>query len=99
MPTIAVHFVGVLAPGMPRDLILSLEDGSTIRDALEAIGRRFEGQVGARLVTESGGLEGSVQIAVDGEVVERDQLDRRLPASSGQAAVSVLLVRAIFGGS
>ncbi|MFQ5829897.1 MAG: MoaD/ThiS family protein [Candidatus Methylomirabilia bacterium] len=99
MPTVAVHFVGVLAPGMPRDLVLSLEEGSTVRDALEAIATRVGGHVGARLVTESGGLEGSVQVAVDGEVVERDQLDTRLPATEGQAAVSVLLVRAIFGGA
>lgn len=99
MPTVAVHFVGVLAPGMPRDLALSLQEGSTVRDAIEAIRARVGGSVGARLVTERGGLENSVQIAVNGEVVERDQLDTPLPSGEGQTAISVLLLRAIFGGA
>lgn len=81
---------------MPRDLVLSLEEGSTIRDVLEVIRTRFGGQA-TWLMTKEGGLEGSVQIAVDGEVVERDQLDRRLPP--GRTAISLFVMRAIFGGA
>jgi hypothetical protein len=99
MPSVAVHFVGVLARGMPRDLALWLPEGSTVRDVLEAIRRRVGGEADAWLVAEDGGLDGSVQIAVDGEVVERDQLDRPLPPGSDRPEVSVFLMRAIFGGA
>lgn len=77
---------------------LELSDEATVRDVIaEAV--RLGGEPLRRVLWRSDGrLEDSVMIAIDGDVLDREQLDARLPVT-GDAEVSLFLIRPVFGGS
>ena len=98
MRTITVNFIGVVAPGLPRQMVLSLDEGATIRSLLEELSERAGAELRRAIWAEDGRLEESLLIAVDGEVVDPNRLDRRLILSGDPAEVSLFLIRPIFGG-
>lgn len=98
MRTVTVNFIGVVAPGLPRRMVLSLDDDATIRSLLEELGKRGGEGLRRAISSEDGRVAGSVLIAVDGEVVDLNRLDRRLTPSGNPSEVSLFLIRPIFGG-
>lgn len=98
MRTVTVSFVGAVPPGLPRQMVLSLDQGATIRSLLEELGKRGGEALRRAIWAGDGRLEGSLLIAVDGEVVGPEKLDGRLPRSGDRAEISLFLIRPIFGG-
>lgn len=96
--TVTVNLVGAVGAGCPRQLVLPVEETATVRGLLEELTRRG-GEALRRLVwTGDGRLTDALLIAVDGEVIAPEQLDRGLPAGGPSAEVSLFLIRPIFGG-
>lgn len=98
MRTVTVNFIGVVAPGLPRQMVLSLDDEATIRSLLEELGQRGGEGLRRAILAADGRAGESLLIAVDGEVVDPAQLDCRLAPSRNPAEVSLFLIRPIFGG-
>lgn len=99
MRTVTVNLIGAVAPGLPRQMVLSLAEGATVRGLLEELGQHGGEGLRRAIWAEDGQLEESLLIAVDGDVVDRDRLDRRLTISGDPAEVALFLIRPIFGGS
>lgn len=99
MRTVTVNFIGAVAPGLPRQMVLSLDEGATIRSLLEELSKRGGEGLRRAILTADGRIEESLLIAVDGEVVDLQRLDGRLALSVDAAEVSLFLIRPIFGGS
>jgi sulfur carrier protein ThiS len=93
---VTVNLVGVVAPGLPRTLVLELDEGATLRALVEEVGRRGGAALCRSLWDEDGRLARAVAISVDGEIVDPERLDVELPRA-GEAA-EVFLIRPIFGG-
>jgi hypothetical protein len=98
MRTVTVNFIGVVAPGLPRQMVLSLDEEATIRSLIEELSKRGGEGLRRAIWAEDGRVGESLLIAVDGEVVDPDRLDRRLTSSGDPAEVSLFLSRPIFGG-
>ncbi len=97
MRTVTVNLVGVVAPGLPRKLVVELDEAATVRALVEEVSRRGGEALRRALWDEEGRLGGAVVITVDGEIVDPDRLDVGL-SRAGQAA-EVFLIRPIFGGA
>lgn len=97
MRTVTVNLVGVVAPGLPRKLVLELDEGATVRALVEEVSRRGGEALRRSLWDDDGRLLRAVVIAVDGEIVDPERLDATLPRA-GQVA-EVFLIRPIFGGA
>ena len=97
MRTVTVNLVGVMEPGLPRKLVLELDEEATVRALVEEVGRRGGEALRRSLWDAAGRLLRAVVIAVDGEIVDRERLDVKLPRA-GRAA-EVFLIRPIFGGA
>jgi hypothetical protein len=93
--TVTVNLVGA-APGVPRQLVLELGEGATVRALVEEVSRRGGEAVRRSLWDEAGRVARGVVIAVGGEVLDFAQLDARLPRA-GEAA-EVFLIHPIVGG-
>lgn len=96
MRTVTVHLVGLSAPGQPRRVLVELGEPATLRALVEAVARQGGEVLRASLWLGEGRLGPSVVIAVDGEVVDPDHLDRPLP---GGRAAEVFLIHPIVGGA
>jgi hypothetical protein len=99
MRTVTVSLFGIVPPGLPRKLVLALDQAATIRSLLEELSERGGDALRRAIWAGDGRVEGSVLIAVDGEVVDPGQLDDRLIPSGDRAEISLFLIRPIFGGS
>lgn len=99
MGTVTVNIIGVATPGLPRQMVLSLDEGATIRSLLEELSRRGGEGLRRSIWAANGRPDGSLLIAVNGEIVDPGRLDGRLPLSGDRTEVSVFLIRPIFGGS
>ena len=97
MSTVTVNLVGVVAPDLPRKLVLELGEGATVRALIEEVSRRGGEALRRALWDADGRLVPAVVIAVDGEVVDPERLDVALPRA-GEAA-EVFPIRPIFGGA
>ena len=97
MRTVTVNLVGVVAPGLPRKLVLELDEGATVRALVDEVSRRGGEALRRSLWDDDGRLLRAVVIAVDGEIVDPERLDVELPRA-GEAA-EVFLIRPIFGGA
>lgn len=99
MRTVTVNVIGAAAPGCPRRLVVPLDEEATIRSLLEEVSERGGEGLRRAIWAPDGRVEGSVLIAVNGEVVDLQRLDGRLALSVDAAEVSLFLIRPIFGGS
>lgn len=99
MRTVAINIIGVAAPGLPRRMVVSLEDGATVRSLLEEVSARGGDALRRAIWAEDGRVEEALLVALDGEVVDPGLLDARLPQTGDAAEVSLFLIRPIFGGS
>jgi acyl dehydratase len=96
--TVTVHLIGAVGPGCPRQMVLPVDERATVRGLMEELTGRV-GEALRRLVwTGDGRVADSLLIAVDGEVIPHEDLDRGLPATGASAEVSLFLIRPIFGG-
>ncbi len=90
-----MNLVGV-APGVPRQLVLELDEGATVRALVEEVSRRGGERLRRSLWDEGGRVARGVVIALGGEVLDPARLDARLPCA-GEAA-EVFLIHPIAGG-
>ena len=95
MSTVTVNLVGA-APGVPRQLVLELSEGATVRALVEEVSRRGGEALRRSLWDEDGRVARGLVIAVGGEILDPGQLDARL-LRAGEAA-EVFLIRPITGG-
>ena len=99
MTTVTVNLIGAVAPGLPRQMLVSLGEGATLRTLIEEVSRRGGESLRRSVYAEGGRMADSLLIALDGEVVDPARLDARLAPSGMAAEVSLFLIRPIFGGS
>ncbi len=95
MGTVTVNLVGA-APGVPRQLVVELGEGATVRALVEEVSRRGGEALRRSLWDEDGRVARAVVIAVGGEILDPGQLDARL-LLAGEAA-EVFLIHPIAGG-
>ena len=93
--TVTVNLVGV-APGVPRQLVLELDEGATVRALVEEVSRRGGERLRRSLWDEGGRVARGVVIALGGEVLDPARLDAPLPGAGEDA--EVFLIHPIAGG-
>lgn len=98
MRRVTANVVGVAAPGVPRRLVLALDDGATVRDLIDELTRRGGDAMRRAIWADEGRLHRFVLIAVDGEALDLDRLDGPVPLPRDGAEVSLFLIRPLFGG-
>lgn len=95
MSTVTVNVVGA-APGVPRQLVLELGEGATVRALVEEASRRGGEALRRSLWDEDGRVARGIVIVVGGEILDPGQLDAPLPGPDETA--EVFLIRPIVGG-
>ncbi len=98
MTTVTVNLIGAVAPGLPRQMVVSLGEEATLRTLIEEVGRRGGEALQRSICAEGGRMPDSLLIALDGEVVDAARLDAPLAPPGRAAEVSLFLIRPIFGG-
>lgn len=97
--SVTVHLIGAVVPGLPREIVVDVDDGVTVRELLDEVARRGGDGVRRSIWTEDGQLERTVLVAVDGEACDAEALDAPLATSGDTREVALFLIRPIFGGA
>jgi hypothetical protein len=97
--SVTVHLIGAVVPGLPRQMVVEVDDRATVRELLDEVARRGGDGVRRSIWAEGGQLERTVLVAVDGEACDADALDAPLALSGGTREVALFLIRPIFGGA